>query len=179
MDNVNYFISSHKVAFRKEVSQSAIDSFHSRLEINFLNGCWIWTGGHKGHWGNKMDYGIFGNMLGDRYQTAHKASWFIHYGEIPEGMDVCHKCDNPRCCNPDHLFLGTHTENMRDMISKGRHRFPRGENCHVAKLTENDVFAIKALVSQGANHGDIAKKFKVTRSTISKISRGDTWSWLR
>ena len=77
-------------------------------------GCWPWLGCLTGG-----GYGQIRNS--GRYQQAHRAAWELKYGPIPEGLVVCHRCDNPRCVRPDHLFLGTATDNMRDMYSKGRH----------------------------------------------------------
>lgn len=75
--------------------------------------CMNWDGST-----NKSGYGSI--RVGATSVLAHRAAYFIHYGEIPDGMCVCHSCDNPKCCNPNHLFLGSHAENMKDMQGKGR-----------------------------------------------------------
>jgi hypothetical protein len=98
-----------------------------------LRECWLWTaslfvGG----------YGRFGA------QRAHRVSWELHHGEVPEGLFVLHRCDNPRCVNPGHLFLGTQTDNMRDMWAKRRGRRPRGADVAVAKLDAEKVRALRA-----------------------------------
>jgi hypothetical protein len=79
------------------------------------DGCWLWTG-RIAHWG----YGDIQLHAGARHLLAHRASWIIHHGSIPNKMFVCHTCDNPPCVRPDHLFLGSHTDNMRDAAAKGR-----------------------------------------------------------
>lgn len=83
-------------------------------KVNKTETCWLWTG-----YIEKRGYGRFGY----NYKTieAHRMSWIIANGEIPEGMIICHECDNPSCVNPDHLFLGTHKDNTWDMVDKGRH----------------------------------------------------------
>ena len=90
--------------------------FARMYSVNEATGCWEWTGKIK-----EGRYGVIKvNRTNDAY--AHRASWMIHFGEIPDGMCVCHKCDNTRCVNPDHLFLGSLADNVRDMVAKGRQR---------------------------------------------------------
>jgi hypothetical protein len=84
-----------------------MDSFWNK--VNKTSGCWIWTAA------NKDGYGRYSNS-----GYAHRISWEMHFGKIPAGMFVCHKCDNPPCVNPDHLFLGTNQDNVNDMRAKGR-----------------------------------------------------------
>jgi hypothetical protein len=86
------------------------------------DGCWLWTGA-PAQWG----YGQFG--MANKHWLAHRVSWFFHNGPIPDGMFVCHRCDVPLCVNPDHLFLGTHQDNMDDMRAKRRHPFARKTIC--------------------------------------------------
>ena len=129
--------------------------------------CWLWTvHTHKQGYGKIKKNGV--SML------AHRASWEFHNGPIPPGMCVCHKCDNPPCVNPAHLFLGTHADNTADMYSKGRNVPPRGERNSSAKLTwvkVAEIRKLKGVVSQRA----VAKQFGVTQCTISCIQSGKTW----
>lgn len=104
------------------------------------HGCWNWKGTTAAG-----GYGSLG-VRGRRGKRAHRLSWILHYGPIPEGQCVLHRCDNPSCVRPDHLFLGTQIDNIRDMNAKGRRRGPitlRGERNNFAVLTEAQVVEIR------------------------------------
>ena len=124
------------------------------------SGCWEWVGPV-----NDSGYGI---ISGNR---AHRVSFEIHYGDIPDGLFVCHKCDNRRCVRPDHLFLGTHSENMLDMVMKGRSG-KVGEMNPQAKLSDSDVDEIKRRAESGERHRVIAADFGVSRQHVSSIASG-------
>jgi len=144
--------------------------------------CWPWVCGK-----DTKGYGCC--RIGPRKQTcAHRVSWQISRGDIPPGLLVCHRCDNPPCCNPAHLFLGTNTDNMRDCSAKGR--IPKGDSHHTrtrpelvprgsthssAKLTEADVVCIRKMLASGRTHYDIAAAFGVSRSAVSNIAVGKVW----
>lgn len=157
---VNYIHghNSHKpslaIAFASHVTPSTSDE------------CWIWTGSL-----NLQGYGRFGHNYRD--YIAHRVSYELHYGPIPEGMVVCHKCDNPPCVNPAHLFLGTHADNVADMVSKGRNG--RGIQMATPKLNEAQVLEIRALAASGMNYTEIARRYPVTNHQISEIARGAVW----
>lgn len=87
-------------------------TFMDRVEMVPFSGCWYWAGATNGRYGKLK--------LAGRLEYAHRVSYQTHYGPVPEGLMVLHRCDEPLCVNPDHLFLGTQTENMRDCIAKGR-----------------------------------------------------------
>lgn len=106
--------------------------------------------------------------------STHRVSWVLNNGEIPTGLHVCHQCDNPPCINPDHLFLGTMADNMRDMANKGRAK--RGEQHHWVKLTEKDVLAIRKMSGLRI---EIAKKFNVCPANITAIKKRRSWAWLK
>lgn len=129
--------------------------------------CWVWTAGKNN--------GGYGAIISDSGPLlAHRVSWQMHFGDIPEGLHVCHKCDNPACVNPEHLFLGTHQDNMRDMHSKARggRKQPKGESHFNSKLSVSDIRLIRAC---GEGSYVAARMFGVTPSTIRKIRRGDSW----
>ncbi|MEG4350181.1 HNH endonuclease signature motif containing protein [Microcoleus sp. LAD1_D3] len=129
--------------------------------------CWL-----TDLWANDKGYGQF--HLKRSRMNASRASFLIYNGDIPEGMFVCHKCDNPPCVNPEHLFLGTHTENMRDMVEKGRSN--RGSKNPQSKLTEKEVFQIKALlVETNLTVERISILFDVSQRTIAYIKQNDIW----
>lgn len=122
------------------------------------DGCWTWQGCRVGRNG----YGqIMLDAQSRKLDYAHRVAWALANGPIPDGMVVCHRCDNPRCVNPSHLFLGSQRENIHDAVRKGRWT--------VRKLSDDDVEAIRALAASGTLHRDIARAFHVARNTISSI----------
>jgi predicted XRE-type DNA-binding protein len=108
---------------------------------------------------------------------AHRISYGLHVGPIPKGggVCVCHKCDNPKCVNPDHLFLGSHADNIADRDVKGRQVTLKGSKNVNAKLTEAAVKEIKLLLASGVMQKLIAKQFDVSQSNVSDIKRGRIW----
>ena len=149
-------------AIRLRQSGSLQDRFFSRF-VKLTNGCWQW----RSHT-DKDGYGV---LPGAHQNTrAHRLSYEIHNGAIPEGMIVCHHCDNPGCVNPDHLFVGTQKDNAQDALRKGRHYV--GEKNGRSKLTEENI---KEILTSELNGQQLADKFGVTRSTINNVRRGDTW----
>jgi hypothetical protein len=134
--------------------------------------CLVWTG-TKGESG----YGEI-QRLHVRWLT-HRLAWTLANGPIPAAMEVCHHCDNPACVRIEHLFVGTHAENMRDMLAKGRHGFVgssrSGEDHPTAKLTKIDVIWIRYLRSLGATHKRIAEIVGGSLSNARAICSGKTW----
>lgn len=109
--------------------------------------------------------------------TTHRFSYLLTHGVIPDGLCVLHKCDNRKCCNPDHLFLGTHQDNHDDMIAKGRKRWTPslGSKQVAAKLREEDVIVIRDKLASGERGKDVAAQFGVSPSAVSLIKRGKGW----
>ena len=135
------------------------------------SGCWEWQG-----YCSTTGYGQV--RINGKVHGTHRVAYEWAYGPIPEGMFVCHKCDNRPCCNPEHLFLGTVADNNADARQKGRHRNnpPRGEANTSAKLTEAQVIAIReAYANKEANQTQLAKRYGVDLSTVWAIIRRKGW----
>ena len=143
-----------------------------RKVVRKHTGCWDFTGSI-----NKWGYGEMhiGGRFNPSHHNAHRISWIVHRGNIPKGLIVCHVCDCRSCCNPEHLFLGTHKDNMQDMIKKGRSNFLKGDKCPWAILTEKKVLEILKMFEKGFNAVEIGKKFNIDRRHISDIKRGRRW----
>jgi transposase-like protein len=127
-------------------------------KIQKTGSCWIYKGKKL-----KSGYGQF--WFKRKNTLAHRTSWIIHKGDIPEGMCVCHSCDNPSCVNPNHLWLGTHKENTQDMIKKGRKKIQQ------KKIPEESRQVIIDLYLQGNTTRSLAKQFNVNLRTIGRILR--------
>jgi hypothetical protein len=127
------------------------------------NGCWIWSGAK-----DKDGYGKL--RWNKRYLRAHRWAYEVSYGTIPDGLHVCHACDNPSCCNPGHLFLGTNAENRRDSVQKGRQA--RGRRSGMVKLTKEQVIYIR---SSRQTAKVLAAQFKVSISLIYQIKTKQVW----
>lgn len=157
--------------------------FERRVDKGGPNGCWLWNG--------FRDNRGYGRFHGTR---SHRVSWQLLRGPIPEGMDICHHCDNPPCCNPDHLFVGTHAENMADYAKKGLWKprpVPRGDAHHtrrhpelvkrgalngMAKLSEDSVREIRRVFALGGKSKvALAAEFGVTRTLIYLVVTNQAW----
>ncbi len=146
-------------------------------KVNKTESCWLWTGAKT--FGG---YGVISSAPPKPYKPirAHRLSYEIHKGEIPEGHDVLHTCDAPTCVNPEHLFTGTPKDNYADCLAKGRNyttdeRRQRGEKHHGSKLDESTVLAIRAEYAAGASMRKLAPKYDVDRKTIAMIVKRITW----
>lgn len=134
------------------------------------SGCWIWLSG-----ASDLGYGRI--QFNGRTIGAHRASYILSRGlsSLPSEIHICHKCDNPSCINPDHLFAGTAKDNMQDCLRKGRQKpsFIRGEQCHASVLNAEQVSAIKSDATR--THAAIAREYGVSRITVSRIRNGLQW----
>lgn len=136
--------------------------------------CWLWDGQiNAGGYGRMGIYVKGQSGHGQVAFYAHHLGWLLEKGPIPDGLLVLHKCDVPRCVRPDHLYLGTHAENMKDMKDRGRS--PRGSAGAKAKLTEEDVARIRELRGT-LSQSEIAREYGVTQAIISKAQLGQTWA---
>lgn len=144
-------------------------------KIKKTDSCWLWQGCV-----NTTGYGM-ANWAGRKNIVAHRLVWTLLKGEIPAGLEACHTCDTPRCCNPDHIFLASHAENMADCKAKGRQS--RGERSKRNKLTEAQVLEIRAnppRLGRGLREIDVfAAKYGVNKGTIYCAMTGRTWSHIK
>ncbi len=146
-----------------EVDSSLLRRFWEKVDKSNLGGCWEWTAHFSGGYG-QLRVKVDGKWT---YRNANRISWVIHYSDIPDGLFVCHKCDNQKCVNPEHLFLGTPQDNMTDKINKGRSH-QRGKHwSHV--LNAADIETIIDLRAKGLTHKAIADQFRVSRSNVTYI----------
>jgi hypothetical protein len=130
------------------------------------SGCWLWTGCVSPAGYGQLKLGGAGAPV----LYAHRTSYQMHKGEIPKGHFVCHKCDVRSCVNPDHLFVGTHSQNMRDCVDKNRHQ--HGVRHFNAVMTEEKVAYIRSSVKL---QSELAREFSVCQQTISDIKNRKTW----
>jgi hypothetical protein len=163
----------------------SIETVKRRVTVDAQTGCWVWQGALV-----TSGYGMV-SVAGRDWRT-HRLAWATTHGPIPSGLLVCHHCDNPPCCNPDHLFLGTVQDNADDAVRKGRtasgdrnisrlcpERRPRGEKQGLSVLTEGAVKAIRHL--NEATHPrrrDLAVLFGVSQATVQQVVTYKTWRHL-
>jgi hypothetical protein len=129
------------------------------------NGCWEWCGGTKG------PYGVC--RVRGRPVRAHRVSYELHFGPVPSSLCVCHRCDNPICVRPDHLFLGTNLDNVADKVAKGRQ--VRGVSVNTAKLTPEAVRRIRDEYRDGVSASTLATRYGISDRCILRIVRREAW----
>lgn len=186
------------MAPRKYTTAERICTFWSKVDkSNGDDACWLWTGSVRGY-----GYGQF--WFNSRNRPTHRISWELAHGEIPDGLLVCHRCDNPICVNPKHLFLGTQQDNIDDKTRKGRQaigdrngvythpekrpfgernaRYTHPENTAHGeahgrhKLTELQVREIRQLyIEKGISQRQLARMFGITKTHVRRIVRGENW----
>lgn len=145
-------------------------------KVKKTSSCWVWLAAKRG----KTGYGCF------KYQNkvidSHRMSWFLEKGDIPDGMLVCHKCDNRLCVNPAHLFLGTYRDNLIDAIKKGRanphknSKWKKGTNPSFHKINKEIADKIRLeYVTIKTNYRELAKKYNISRQAICDVIRNRFW----
>jgi hypothetical protein len=154
------------------LKRSLRDRFYDKVMPEPNTGCWFWTGATK-----EFGYGVIGlGRRKDGTAKAHRVSWELHRGPLNAGDCVLHRCDQPLCVNPNHLYCGTLSDNMKDCVRKGRNFLPnnRGTNAKWAKLDEQKVSEIRSRKETGAEY---ARRFGVSKSAVYEIWRGKNWAW--
>ena len=138
--------------------------------VDKTDGCWLWKGS------TCRGYGRI--SVENRIMRAHRASWELAFGKIPDGLYVLHHCDNNTCVRPDHLFLGTQKDNIQDCVQKGRLNTAIGEKRGSTRLTVEQVLLIRQKLKLGIRARELANEYGVNRSTIYHIKQGRNWKWL-
>ena len=169
----NSMIKINVISFRPKWAER----FLSKVSAQNENGCMLWTA-------SKFQNG-YGRIRAGIHVSSHRAAYELAYGGIPIGLNVCHKCDVRACCNPMHLFLGTHAENMADREGKGRtargeksgsrlypERLPSGERHYRCKLTSEKIMEIIAMRGTGISQRKAARQFRVSKTHIGQIWSG-------
>lgn len=146
-----------KIRRQRGKNRPALERFMDLILKNAGTGCWEWNSGK-----DASGYGMF--HFNSRCHRAHRASWILHKGPIPVGMIVCHKCDNTKCVNPDHLFIGTYKDNMDDCVNKGR--------SSLMFLTADVVLKIRA---DQRHYSEISEAFGITKRYVYMIKNREIW----
>lgn len=148
-----------------------IDRFWAKVQKT--DGCWEWTNAK-----NPKGYGVFCvDKKTNNNEQAHRVSYRLHYGEIPDLLKVLHRCDNPSCVRPDHLFLGTDGDNMRDKVAKDRQH--KGEKSPISKLTNAQVIEIRKRHAVGdISQSQLAREYGICHQTMGSLINGETWKHL-
>jgi len=158
-----------------QLSISIEERFWEKVDRKGIDDCWLWTGSIRG-------YGYGGFAANGKDYRAHRYVYEITYGAIPEGICVCHHCDNRLCVNPKHLFLGTQRENIRDAIDKGRWGWwlrTKGHKLKGHKLEKDQVVSIRnERETLRTPIKQLAKKYGVAKATIQEILKREIWAWV-
>ncbi len=160
--------------FQVNLTPAEVDRFWSHVDKS--GDCWLWIGGQR-----PLSYGRF--YLKERRKTglncvigAHRIAYFLEFGPFPNSLFCCHKCDNPPCVNPSHIFLGDVKANTSDAARKGR--MPRGSKSKFASLKEEDVVRILEMHKLGKTDAEIGRHFNTTRGAVWRIVSGRNWKHL-
>lgn len=150
--------------------RSEYERFWSKAIPEPMSGCWLWMG-----YISANGYGSFTTST-DTPEWAHRAAWRLTHGSVPEGIWVLHKCDNRACVNPDHLFLGTNSDNVADMVAKGRNL--RGERQNGATITDAMARTILDLAARGESRKEIARRYGISYANVCNVVAGRTFAHL-
>lgn len=151
------------------VKANTPENFWTKVDIRKPDECWNWLGTKNPHGYGKLRFRSRNKYL------AHRLSWSLANGEIPDGMNILHKCDNPSCVNPNHLYPGTQSQNLKDAYSRGRYS-QKGEHGNGRKLTLAQVLEIRRLYSLGGyTYPELGKMFNTCTTNIGGIVRYDHW----
>jgi hypothetical protein len=145
--------------------RTGYERFWEKVDIRGPDDCWEWAAAKQ-----RAGYGRF--LVNKKVHNAHRVAWAIAHGYIPQGMLVCHTCDNPGCVNQEHLFLGTDADNAADKVQKGRQS--KGEDLPQSILTEKDVIEIRSLIGVLPQYV-IAERFDCSKATVSEIKTRKRW----
>lgn len=146
------------------------EDFWIKVKKDILTDCWIWQAG-------KFNDGYGHFKIKNREWRAHRFAYFLIYGEISKNAHICHKCDVKLCVNPNHLFSGSHSDNMNDRLIKNLVKMPKGEKHHNARLKKSDVLYIRS--KEGTIEAiKLAKKYKISEKYVRKLWRKGTWRHL-
>lgn len=158
-----------------QIDQSVEARYWAKVQRSGTDECWLWLA-----FINPSGYGMI--RIGRRMELSNRVSWTITNGPIPDGLHVLHRCDVRACCNPQHLFLGTNSDNIADKVRKGRSSFPhpskQGERHHFAKLTAEAVAAIRSTDMSFGSGRRLAEEYGVSPATITNIRKGKVWKCL-
>jgi hypothetical protein len=163
-----------------ELTSEDKKNFWDQVKIGDANECWEWRGRK-----NRAGYGALWIVSANFF--AHRISFSLENGPIKPGLLICHTCDNPPCCNPSHLFLGTQQDNLKDMYTKGRGKkpplnkgvgFKKGEGHFMARLTEEKVVSLRKRYANGENAGALSRELGMSKSSIRHLIKRRSWKHL-
>lgn len=163
------FIVGHNTRVHPPRAAAATNRFWAKVDKRGPDDCWEWQGAKSGHG--------YGRLLVDRVLAfAHRFSYELHYGSIPDGLQCLHECDNPACVNPKHLFAGTHQDNMDDKKAKGRAKALRGGHSPTASFTNEQAREVRRMYATGEyGQSELGRMLGVSNDTIRQIILGKTY----
>ena len=167
------FFSMSAYSDKFKITKSYADKTRKRIcrltDNDPITGCWNWK-----KYRNKCGYGMMG--FNGFVVGVHRISYLLFVGDLIDGMEICHTCDNPACANPDHLFQATHAENIKDCFRKGRLNFCKmernGENNSASTISDAMILEARSMLNRGMRGVDVARALKIGQSSVSRIKRG-------